>query len=339
MAALSPATQDRLLVLGLGVTACAVIGLMRRMLVYYREAAAIPQAENKPQYITQDVEDSLKLSTLDKLLDSPNYSIQEITAVIICERALHDGQTIDTLLYYITRPDHDTREQSIKALSMMVNSCKYFSLNFSKFELMGLLATVGIINKPKTYAALVKSLEYCITDYEHNAYDPEWDNWHLRDACEQGCLSILGQMVDKFGPEGLVKSRFVDRWLAKEPWGGADADERQLNFMDSLTKPYRLNQICLPLFRDPAARKQLEDAKLLPPNKIVYDDSETLLDIRMINGEGTAGEDFDGMFVESRRRRDQSTEEEHLRRRHREAMVLNDGTRPLGRGDIIERES
>jgi hypothetical protein len=44
------------------------------------------------------------------------------------------------------------------------------------------------------------------------------------------------------------------------------------------------------------------------------------------------------MFVESRRRRDQSSEEEHIRRRHREAMVLNDGTRPLGRGDIIQRE-
>jgi hypothetical protein len=67
-------------------------------------------------------------------------------------------------------------------------------------------------------------------------------------------------------------------------------------------------------------------------------DLNLVRDIRMINGEGTAGEDFDGMFVESRRRRDQSSEEEHIRRRHREAMVLNDGTRPLGRGDIIQRE-
>jgi hypothetical protein len=144
-------------------------------------------------------------------------------------------------------------------------------------------------------------------------------------------------MIDKFGVEGVVKSRFVERWLVKEPWGGVDDDERQLNFMDSLTKRYRLNEICLPLFRDSAGKKALQDAKLLPVGKLDYNESE--VDIRMTNGEGTAGEDFDGMFVDSSRRpRDRSSEEEHLRRRHREAMVLNDGTRPLGRGDIIERE-
>jgi hypothetical protein len=196
---------------------------------------------------------------------------------------------------------------------------------------------VSLISKPKTYAALVKCLEYSITDYEHNEYDPDWDNWHLRDVVEQCCLLILAQMIDKFGVEGVVKARFVERWLVKEPWGGADDDERQLNFMDSLTKRYRLNEICLPLFRDSAGKKALQVAKLLPVGKLEYDESE--VDIRMTNGEGTAGEDFDGMFVDnSRRRRDQSSEEEHLRRRHREAMVLNDGTRPLGRGDIIERE-
>lgn len=196
---------------------------------------------------------------------------------------------------------------------------------------------MSLISKPKTYAALVKCLEYSITDYEHNEYDPEWDNWHLRDVVEQGCLVILAQMIDKFGVEGVVKSRFVERWLVKEPWGGVDDDERQLNFMDSLTKRYRLNEICLPLFRDSAGKKALQDAKLLPVGKLDYNESE--VDIRMTNGEGTAGEDFDGMFVDSSRRpRDRSSEEEHLRRRHREAMVLNDGTRPLGRGDIIERE-
>lgn len=196
---------------------------------------------------------------------------------------------------------------------------------------------MSLISKPKTYAALVKCLEYSITDYEHNEYDSEWDNWHLRDVVEQGCLVILAQMIDKFGVEGVVKSRFVERWLVKEPWGGADDGERQLNFMDSLTKHYRLNEICLPLFRDSAGKKALQGAKLLPVGKLDYNESE--VDIRMTNGEGTAGEDFDGMFVDSSRRpRDQSSEEEHLRRRHREAMVLNDGTRPLGRGDIIERE-
>lgn len=192
-----------------------------------------------------------------------------------------------------------------------------------------------MIEKPDTYAALVKCLEYCIKDYPHNEFDPDWDNWYLRDVVEQGCLLVLIQLVDKFGPEGLVKSRFVERWLAKEPWGDKDT-ELSINFATALRNGNRLSQLTVPLFRDPAGRKQLVKVKLVP--EALEKDLSVLEDVRMIDGEGTAGEDFEGMFVESRRRRDQSSEEEHIRRRHREAMVLNDGTRPLGRSDIIQRE-
>jgi hypothetical protein len=129
MAILSPSGQERLFVLGLGVTTCAIFGLMRRMLVHYRDAAALPPTENKSHYIDQDTEDSLKLSTLDKLLDNPNYGIQETAAIIICERALHDKNTLDILLWYITRPDHDTREKGIRALTMIMNSCAYTPLS------------------------------------------------------------------------------------------------------------------------------------------------------------------------------------------------------------------
>ncbi|KAE9381505.1 hypothetical protein N431DRAFT_490869 [Stipitochalara longipes BDJ] len=321
MAAMSPAAQDRLFIFGLGLATFAVVGVMRQMLAYYRDTAVVSPPENKPQYITQEVEDSLKLSTLDKLLDSPNFCIQETTAIIICERALHDGPTIDVLLWYITRPDHRLREKGIRALTMMMNS-----------------STVKMIERPDTYAALVKCLEYCVKDYPHNEFDPDWDNWTLRDVVEQGCLLILIQLVDKFGPEGLVKARFVERWLAKEPWGDKEDTNLSLNFATALRKGNRLSQLLDPLFSDPVGRKQMIKAKLVPP---ALETDLSLLeegDVKMVDGEGTAGEDFDGMFVESRRRRDQTSEEEHMRRRHREAMVLNDGTRPLGRSDIIQRE-
>lgn len=125
MAALSPAAQNRLFLLGIGLGTVAVLGLMRRMLIHYRDAAIIPLSENKPQYITQEVEDSLKLSTLDKLLDSPNYTIQETTSVIICERALHDSAAIEALLWHITRPDYDLREKGVRAILMIVNGCRW----------------------------------------------------------------------------------------------------------------------------------------------------------------------------------------------------------------------
>jgi len=125
MAMLSPSFQNKLLILGLGVTSCAVIEAMRRMLAHYRDLAKIPASPDESSYITQAVEDSLKLSTLDKLLDSPNYGIQEITSIIICERALHDENAVDTLLWHITRPDHKERERGIRALILMMNSCEH----------------------------------------------------------------------------------------------------------------------------------------------------------------------------------------------------------------------
>lgn len=122
MAALTPAGRDRLVIFGLGLATCTIIGVMRRILVYYREAAVVPPAESRPQYITQEVEDSLKLSTLSRLLDNPSYCIQETASIIVCERALHDQKAIETLLWYITRPDHESREQGVRALTMIVNS-------------------------------------------------------------------------------------------------------------------------------------------------------------------------------------------------------------------------
>lgn len=55
-------------------------------------------------------------------------------------------------------------------------------------------------------------------------------------------------------------------------------------------------------------------------------------DIRMVGGEDTAGPDF---YVSSRFRF--SAADQALRRRRREAMVLSEGGRPLGREDIIQR--
>ena len=123
MAALTPAGKDLLFVLGLGITASAVIASVKWMLMFSRDASVIGAVENKPSYITQEVEDSLKPSTLDKLLDSSNYCIQETTAIIICERALHDEATMDSLLWHIAQPEHHLREKGIRALSMMMNSC------------------------------------------------------------------------------------------------------------------------------------------------------------------------------------------------------------------------
>ena len=118
------ATHNRIFLLGLGVSTCLVINLMRRMLLSYRDAAIDPPEKQKSKFVDQKVEDSLMLGTLDKLLESPNYSIHEIASIVICERALHDPATVETIFQYITQPDHETRERGVRALRMLMNSCK-----------------------------------------------------------------------------------------------------------------------------------------------------------------------------------------------------------------------
>lgn len=126
MAAMSSATENKILVLGFGLTTtCAVLVLMRHMLRAYRDSVEVKKPSPKTQYITQRTEDSLKSSTLEKLIESHNYGIQETAARIVCDRALHDGATLDALLWELTRPDRDGREQAIRALYLLTEQRKY----------------------------------------------------------------------------------------------------------------------------------------------------------------------------------------------------------------------
>lgn len=123
MAVLSPNNHDAIVV-GLGMlVSCAVFVTMRQILIYSRDSAIIPPSENKPQYITQDVEDSLKLGTLEKLLDSPSWVIRDTTCTIICDRALHNQASFTTILRCISGANYDTREKGIRALNLMLDSC------------------------------------------------------------------------------------------------------------------------------------------------------------------------------------------------------------------------
>jgi hypothetical protein len=126
MAALSSGLENRLLVFGFGLTTtCAVLVLIRHMLIAYRDSAEVKKSSPKTQYITQGTEDSLKSSTLEKLIGSHNYGIQETAARIVTDRALHDGATLDALLWELARPDHYRREQAIRALYMLTEQRTY----------------------------------------------------------------------------------------------------------------------------------------------------------------------------------------------------------------------
>lgn len=212
-----------------------------------------------------------------------------------------------------------------------------------------LIATISVFNNPSSYAALVKCLEFCVTDYQHHAYDADWDNWQLRDIVEQGCLNILSQLTDRYGIVGLLKSRFIERWLSKEPWGKEEL-ERQKNFEDSTEKNFQISKITSQLFHHYPAIAQLQKVGLVhtppllePVTEIQQNEEGSREDQQVVDVPTTVPEDLEEMArayarFQATRRTQLGTEDDHLRRRHREAMVLNDGTRPLGRGDIFQRE-
>jgi hypothetical protein len=93
-----------------------------------REDAEVKPVTPKTQYITQETEDSLNLSTLDSLLGHYNFAIRETAAKIVCDRAVNDPAAIHQLLYGITRPDYDERITNLRALAMITDQRMFMLL-------------------------------------------------------------------------------------------------------------------------------------------------------------------------------------------------------------------
>jgi hypothetical protein len=181
------------------------------------------------------------------------------------------------------------------------------------------------LNNPKVFSAIVACLAKCVNDF---------DNFDFRDPAERFCLSVLFRLTNEFGPDEIIKAGIIPRWLAKEPWGSTEK-EIQENFKHCYQN-MRLSELILRIAHDPQGLADLVNAKLMdtsdttffPSSKIVIDD----------NIEGEHGLNDLSLMEGVPRIREQSAEERHIRRRHREAMVLNDGVQPVRVSDIIERE-
>jgi hypothetical protein len=116
MPSISMAKDNRLLLaLGLGLSV-GVLGLMRYMLISYRDAALVKEKPQKTQYINQETEDALKVSTLTKLYKSHSHAIKDMATRIACDRALHDNSTLDAVLHEATCPELERRERGVRAL-------------------------------------------------------------------------------------------------------------------------------------------------------------------------------------------------------------------------------
>ena len=117
--------DERVLFVGLGVTTVGILATMGFLLAQYRDASELKPIRPKTQYITQDTEDSLKLSTLENLLGHYNFAIRETAAKIVCDRAVNDAASINQILWGITRPDYEERIRTLRALMLITDQRKW----------------------------------------------------------------------------------------------------------------------------------------------------------------------------------------------------------------------
>ena len=115
---ISLARDERVILASLSVGAVGIVLMIRAILERYRDDTEIKPVLPKTQYITQETEDALKLTTLDTLLGHYNYAIRETAGKIVCDRAVNDGSTVEVLLYGITRPDYDERMKNLRCLAL-----------------------------------------------------------------------------------------------------------------------------------------------------------------------------------------------------------------------------
>lgn len=192
------------------------------------------------------------------------------------------------------------------------------------------------LDDPKAYTALVKSLEIGLGDAElADVQHPSWDEFRLRDTAEKACLELLSDLALKYNVKGVIKAKFVEKWLSKQAWG-EEPEERRRNFHNYMEhRNNRVVHIVSKMKQYRRGLRALERAGLID-KEYTRIGGDVLMDLTMESNLTDAnGQPLEPLVL---RAREHSAEEQRLRRQHREAMVLNDGTRPLGREDIIERD-
>jgi hypothetical protein len=188
----------------------------------------------------------------------------------------------------------------------------------------------------------VRSFELGLDDVRRPRLDDSfWDEYHLRDMAEQFCITLSYELIHKFGPDQLVKAGFVEKWLARQNWGDSD-EQIQHNFRDyRRSKKNRIREMIDIIRRSKLGLAALKRARLVAKDEQSSGEATPDNHLRVLLEIGF-NDDDNGPFERILERtiprpNERSAEEQRLRRQHREAMVLNDGTRPIRREDIIER--
>ena len=290
---------------------------------------------------------------------------------IIIDRVLREGPAWDILIRDIAGTDIERRDKALACLRFL---CPYSNLllrsmhdeicrSFAGVAVFGSRQAEIVICRHSTYKAIVDCLCNLLPEAQIAEKDPAF-----RTQPERNALYVIHQIVSMDVAKAL-EAGVISRWLAQYPFGGLNAStynkkktvidlidnglfNEDSEFRDTMQSMLRY------MSSTPALRKEMVEHGLLDVpkgNDITVDvnfsrcEKRPWTDYVQDDWEMTEAYPRTYAYIDRTRRgipigtsnrlREDSFEEQALRRRRREAMVLGEIGRPIQRADIIERDS
>ncbi|EAU38682.1 predicted protein [Aspergillus terreus NIH2624] len=305
--------NDRLLWLCLGVSLFFAVRGITSDLRRVSDLTEIKHVEKEDKMISEGTEDALNLDTLLKLSESTSYDLRAAALRIISERSTK-GETRDLLLQDLASKDKERRVARTSVCSRLKDLPTFNALvdclcNFLEEHVEETSTTVSPI-LPKT-----------------------------RPLGEKKALGALNIILQENIPAAL-EAGVISRWLSRYPFPCALATPSRRQDVVILMKTWWsddavMSSIFSTLSSHPEGTKQLRKyglmGSMIEENDQDEEEAEGDSDVWMADGDDTAGS-----RPASGRRFRGTAEEQAVRRRRREAMVLTDGGRPFARDDIIQ---
>ncbi|CEO58572.1 hypothetical protein PMG11_03284 [Penicillium brasilianum] len=332
---MAPFSGDRVLWVCLGVSLVfavrGIISDLRKVV----DLTEINHPEKEDKIISEGTEEFLKLETLLKLSESTSYELRSAALRIISQRSTK-GEARTLLLDDLASLSKKRQGKALTALHFLVTN-----------RALSRTTVCAYLRDVETFNALVDCL--CNFLREHTEETSTTNSPILpktRPIGELKALQILNVLLAS-NVHNALEAGLVSRWLNKYPFPCAaeDSPSRREDVVLLMktwwTDDVVMSSIFETLTQDPEGSKQLRTHGLMGSiieeqdhDDHTYDDDDgdyTDNDVRMVNGEDTAGPDFRAI---ARRMR---TQDQAQRRMRREAMALSEGGRPWASEDIIQR--
>jgi hypothetical protein len=274
------------------------------------ELVRVHHTPQKPHVLTQEAEDAIKLETLYMLTQGSNRDIK-VQAEKIIARRTSTGETYQLLLRALESEDDEQRSKALKALYFLVQSPFEFRLR-----------------DVPTMHALVGAMQYFVKNPSP-----------ITTASETRAIKTLSVLI-QYNTEAAIEAGVIEKWLGQVKWGDTPQEAReQLNkYWQWTPRDNDMYLILSALNRSPEGQKQLAMYGILEldPDRNAYYDGDDAFETEI-------EEALDSLGLETstvRRRTPTATEDErNIRRWRRNAMVISDGTEPIGQNDIIQRRN